>query len=149
MRIVNLVERILNFCLCGNAKEQKLPIKESGFEALLKQNWGIGDLEDVKDPMAKMGLHFSLSTVERGEGAKNLISQYIIIKGKRYLDVGCAYGGFLIAFKRAGASEVVGVDIDPGLLTYCKALLQDHCVDASFYQKDILKNARIQICANY
>jgi hypothetical protein len=83
MRIVSRTKSILNFCLSKNVKEQRLPIKESQFEALLKINWGIKDLEDVKDPMARMGLNFALSTVERGETVKNLISQYIEIKGKR------------------------------------------------------------------
>lgn len=99
--------------------------------------------------MAKMGLNFALSTVEGGEAVKNLVSQYVEIKGKRYLDVGCAYGGFLVAFKRAGVLEVVGVDIDPILLAYCKALLQDHCVNASFYQKDILKKEDIQTLGTF
>jgi 2-polyprenyl-3-methyl-5-hydroxy-6-metoxy-1,4-benzoquinol methylase len=149
MRIVSLTKSILNFCLSKNVKEQKLPIKESRFEALLRKNWGIKDLEDVKDPMARMGLNFALSTVKRGETVKNLISQYIEIKGKRYLDVGCAYGGFLVAFKKAGASEVVGVDIDPILLAYCKALLEDHCLNISSYQKDILEKGDIQTLGTF
>jgi 2-polyprenyl-3-methyl-5-hydroxy-6-metoxy-1,4-benzoquinol methylase len=149
MRTVSLTKSILNFCLCRNVKGEKLLIKESRFEALLKKNWGIRDFEDVKDPMERMGLNFALSTIERGEAVKNLVSQYIQIEGKRYLDVGCAYGGFLVAFKKAGASEVVGVDIDPVLLVYCKALLQDHCLDVPSYQKDILEKGDIQALGTF
>ena len=115
----------------------------SRFEELLKKQYGVASLNEVTDPVKRMWLDFALSTVQRGETVKDIISAHIQIRGKRYLDIGCAYGGFLVAFRRAGAEEVVGIDINPALLEYCKALLEDYGMDLNFYEKDILNPVAI------
>jgi 2-polyprenyl-3-methyl-5-hydroxy-6-metoxy-1,4-benzoquinol methylase len=63
-------------------------------------------------------LEYAFSTSVRGDA---LYQQLLSINavsvngtGKRYLDIGCAYGGFLIAFAKAGYA-VEGVEFDPGL----------------------------------
>jgi SAM-dependent methyltransferase len=44
-----------------------------------------------------------------------------------------------VAFKKAGAAEAIGIDVDPNLLEYCRALLKDHRLRKIYHQKDILK----------
>ncbi|OGP75672.1 MAG: hypothetical protein A2V86_15335 [Deltaproteobacteria bacterium RBG_16_49_23] len=137
----NLIDFISKRILSGRQPQKQ----RSHFEALFKKNWGVTDLKEITDPTSVMGLNFALTTVERGERIKDILLQYTEIKGKRCLDVGCAYGGFLVAFKRAGAAEAIGIDVDPNLLEYCRALLKDHRLRKIYHQKDILKAE--DICA--
>ena len=58
-------------------------------------------------------------------------------RGKRVLDVGAAYGGFLVAAAHAGATELVGVDVDSKLLDLARLLLADHEVQARLEVADI------------
>lgn len=110
----------------------------TNFKKLLMQRYGIENIEGVKDPLAKMYLDFALSTVWRGEYIRNIVAQHAEIKGKRYLDVGCAYGGFLVAFENAGAADAVGIDINEQLLDYSRAVLADCDSKAQVYNKSIL-----------
>ncbi len=84
---------------------------------------------------------FALSTVERGEQLRQKLSAHTDITGKRYLDVGCAYGGFPVAFHAAGAREVVGFDYDPELLGYAHALREDYGHPLRLEQASILSEA--------
>ena len=85
-----------------------------------------------------MYLDFALSTVWRALRIRDFVAQRTSLAGKRYLDVGCAYGGFLAAFADAGASEVAGFDFNPQLLDYARALLADYGVAARIEQASIL-----------
>ena len=67
------------------------------------------------DPCLSMYFHFALSANERGGKAADLIDAIVPLKGKRALDVGCAYGGFLVGLAEHGA-EPTGFDIDASLL---------------------------------
>jgi SAM-dependent methyltransferase len=58
-------------------------------------------------------------------------------RGKRVLDVGSAYGGFLVAAAHAGARGLVGLDVDPKLLDLARLLLADHQVEAQLEVADI------------
>jgi SAM-dependent methyltransferase len=55
----------------------------------------------------------------------------------RVLDVGCAYGGFLVAAAEAGAGLLAGIDVDDGLLKLAKLQLADHRVAATLDRLDI------------
>ena len=66
----------------------------------------------VDHPCLSMYLEFALSTNERGRKVADLIETMTPLAGKRTLDVGCAYGGFLVAMAERGASPT-GFDIDP------------------------------------
>ncbi|MFN2486114.1 MAG: class I SAM-dependent methyltransferase [Acidimicrobiia bacterium] len=59
------------------------------------------------------------------------------LREKRVLDVGCAYGGFVVAASQAGAREVIGIDISRELLDLASMQLQDYGVDAELVQADI------------
>ena len=60
---------------------------------------------------------------------RRLIEPHKKLAGANYLDIGCAYGGFLVAFAEQGA-RVTGIDIDPGLLALARHNLADRQVDA-------------------
>lgn len=53
--------------------------------------------------------------ITRFQSAINLVKPYISIEGKRVLDSGCGTGGLLLAFKRAGVAEGVGVELDANI----------------------------------
>ncbi|MBM4341609.1 MAG: methyltransferase domain-containing protein, partial [Deltaproteobacteria bacterium] len=93
-------------------------------------------------PMYHTYLEFASSTVERGDAMVEIVSNHAKIRGKRCLDVGCAYGGFPIAFAQAGTKEVVGVDINCDYIDLAHELLKDHkcVVQPKFFVHDILKD---------
>ena len=69
-------------------------------------------------------LDYALSTNLRGRAFAREIHPYIGKNARRYLDVGSAYGGFLIGFMELGL-DVVGIEYDQGLVDLCNANLQD------------------------
>jgi 2-polyprenyl-3-methyl-5-hydroxy-6-metoxy-1,4-benzoquinol methylase len=76
-------------------------------------------------PMLRVWSDYAMTTVERGEEAVRIVDQRRPVRGLRSLDVGCAYGGFPIAFARAGAVEAVGLELDTQLLELGHELLRD------------------------
>lgn len=93
-------------------------------------------------PMYDTWLEFALSTNVRGEAAVELVKGYRSICGSRVLDIGCAYGGFPIAFARSGG-EAVGIDINPALLELAAENVRDMGVPVSLYRKDITDSGQI------
>ncbi len=110
----------------------------TSFKEGLARRFQIDDLAKVRDPTKKMWLDFALSSVDRGRNAMRMVSSFAPIKGKKVLDVGCAYGGFLIAAQEAGASNVVGIDISTDLLELAGMQLSDHHCSGSLFHGDIL-----------
>lgn len=109
------------------------------FIALYKQRNNITTaIEDIQDPVKKMHADFAFSTMSRGTYARNRLSDFVSLRGKSYLDVGCAYGGFLVAFAHAGATRITGIDLNPMLLDYARALLADYKVEARVMELDVL-----------
>lgn len=95
------------------------------------------------DPCLPMYFEFAITCNERGRQIATLLQNYTSLQGKRYLDVGCAYGGFLVAFTEQGA-EAVGVDIDESLLNLGRYNLLDNNLDAPLLLKDITDAAAIR-----
>lgn len=93
-------------------------------------------------PMYDTWLEFALSTNVRGDAAVDIIKGYRSICGSRVLDIGCAYGGFPIAFARSGG-EAVGIDINPALLELAAENVRDMRVPVSLYRKDITDSGQI------
>lgn len=85
-------------------------------------------------PLTAMYVRYALTTTERGRTFLRFVSEYAG-KPRRFLDVGCAYGGFLRAFREAGA-EVVGVE----KLAALSRLAEDniHDVGGKVVEADIL-----------
>jgi 2-polyprenyl-3-methyl-5-hydroxy-6-metoxy-1,4-benzoquinol methylase len=106
------------------------------FEAAALRRYNV-DTAKVDDPTVQMWIDFTLSSVERGHQAVTAMGGPGAFRGKSVLDVGCAYGGFLVAARQAGAARVVGIDIDPQLLDLARLQLADHHVRAQIVEADI------------
>lgn len=121
----------------------QIPINE--FEKNIKNEYGIGSqffslyiqrwfskveitpemIDNVqRDPLLYIWFHFGLSTNQRGRIVGNAVKPYIPRHAKRFLDVGCGYGGFMVAFQELGL-EVFGFELDPSLVPLSKANLAD------------------------
>jgi SAM-dependent methyltransferase len=80
------------------------------------------DLFERLGTLNAMYVRFALTTTERGRAFAELTAPYHA-HPRRFLDVGCAYGGFLRALRERGAN-VVGVELDPGLAALGQANLE-------------------------
>ena len=69
--------------------------------------------------------NFAMSANQRGQQTYQALAPHLPPGARRYLDIGCGYGGSLVAFARAGF-EVLGIDIDDLLLGFARANCQDH-----------------------
>ena len=106
------------------------------FDAAVLDSFGVKEITEL-DPTAKMWAEFTLTSVERGWRAVERLGGPRAFRGRRVLDVGCAYGGFLVAAGHAGARELVGVDIDQKLLDLAGLLLSDHQATAKLTIADL------------
>ncbi len=82
-----------------------------------------------------MYFQFAITTNERGQDVLRLMERFGSVAGMASLDVGCAYGGFVVAFSRAGA-RATGIDVDPALLTLGRLNLEDEDVAAALIEGD-------------
>lgn len=101
----------------------------NSFQTTVLATYEVEDIVDL-DPTKQMWAEFTLTSAERGWRAIELLGGPRGFRGKRVLDVGAAYGGFLVAAAHAGANELVGIDVDPKLLDLARLLLTDHQVQA-------------------
>lgn len=96
----------------------------------------------------KEQLEYAFSTNKRGFDLVSNLQRIGIAqlnsKGAKYLDIGCAYAGFLTAFSRAGY-EVAGVEFSPkltelgsGNLSYTDVQCKIKCGD--FLDNDVIEN---------
>ncbi len=91
------------------------------------------------NPNIDMWFQFGIFTNERGKIIADLINKYKPIKNCDYLDVGCAYGGFLTGFNSLGAKRIVGFDINKGLLKLSRENFKDYNINPEIYIKDATK----------
>ncbi|HMZ07545.1 MAG TPA: class I SAM-dependent methyltransferase [Anaerolineales bacterium] len=68
---------------------------------------------------------FGLSTNMRGRMVAGVFQSHVKSNMRRYLDVGCGYGGFMVAFKELGL-DVYGFELDASLVALSKANLADY-----------------------
>lgn len=125
------VEAILTPLLADAEPRRRYRIGRQFLRAVRRQN-----APNIGQPMYDTWLDFALSTNIRGETAVEIVRRHTSIPGKRALDIGCAYGGFPVAFARAGA-EAVGIDLNPGLLKLAAENVHDMKVPVSLHLKDI------------
>ena len=108
----------------------------NSFQSKVLSSYEVEDIVDL-DPTRQMWAEFTLTSAERGWRAIEMLGGPRGFRGKRVLDVGSAYGGFLVAAAHAGARELVGVDVDSKLLDLARLLLADHNVQARLEVADI------------
>lgn len=94
-------------------------------------------IEALAEP-AKTYVKYALGALNRGQAALDRIRPHRSAYGARCLDVGCAYGGFLAAAAQAGASEVVGFDIDRRLVEIARSYLSALGIDGLVLLGDVL-----------
>lgn len=75
------------------------------------------DLFKQIDAIRKIHVDFALTSNARGKAAVRQLKPYINKSHRKYLDVGSAYGGFVVAFANAGF-DAFGLEIDAGLARY-------------------------------
>lgn len=93
-------------------------------------------------PMYPVWSEFALSTNLRGSEVARTLRRYTKIRGKRYLDIGCAYGGYPIAFAAKGA-EAVGIDINPRFLAFAADNVRDQRASVLLLERDVTKPDQI------
>jgi 2-polyprenyl-3-methyl-5-hydroxy-6-metoxy-1,4-benzoquinol methylase len=108
----------------------------NSFQSKVLSSYEVEDIVDL-DPTRQMWAEFTLTSAERGWRAIEMLGGPRNFRGKRVLDVGAAYGGFLVAAAHADAKELVGVDVDSKLLDLARLLLADHHVEAQLEVADI------------
>ena len=117
------------------------PVAQSHtFQTTVLASYAVDDIKKL-DPTKQMWAEFTLTSAERGWRAIEMLGGPGGFRGKRVLDVGAAYGGFLVAASHAGAKELVGVDVDSKLLDLARLLLADHQVEAKLEVADITDSA--------
>ena len=95
------------------------------------------------DACLPMYFEFAVTCNARGRQVASLLSDQITVPGKRFLDVGCAYGGFLVAFAEQGA-QVAGIDIDEMLLTLARTNLEDNRLNAPLLLADATRAEQLE-----
>jgi 2-polyprenyl-3-methyl-5-hydroxy-6-metoxy-1,4-benzoquinol methylase len=108
------------------------------FEALAGH---FAHLED--HPVLPLHFEYAATANERGERAAEHLFALLPALGRRgvfarrprVLDVGCAYGGFLVAFARRGA-RVAGIDIDPRYVRLAALNLREQGLDGDLVHGD-------------
>ena len=86
-----------------------------------------------------MWLDFALSSVARGRQVVATMGGRPVFGGRRVIDIGCAYGGFLVAAAEAGAKQVTGIDIDSSLLELARLQLSDYQREADLRLLDVTR----------
>ncbi len=80
---------------------------------------------------------YAMGSLDRGKAALERVRMYRSLEGIRYLDVGCAYGGFCAAAARVGAAEVAGFDVDTRLVGIARNYLRALGVPARIEEGDV------------
>ena len=98
----------------------------------------------VDHPCLPMHFEYAVTANERGRKAAERILRAAPFRVRaprwlrrrpRVLDVGCAYGGFLVAFAERGAS-VAGIELDRRYLELALVNLREQGVDADLFEGD-------------
>jgi len=98
-------------------------------------------LQEILDlpPPAPMWFDYALSTNYRGQQLYQLMAPYLRKRSQTYLDIGCGFGGCLVAFGRQGM-EVYGIDVDEQRIGLAKINCQDFQIHAGLYCLSILED---------
>lgn len=98
------------------------------------------DLYNQKlNPPLSFWIEFALSTNLRGEMFYKELCPFLPENGKSFLDVGCGYGGSLVAFHNHGY-QVTGLDINSDLVRLTQLNLSDLEINRPVILADILNS---------
>jgi len=86
------------------------------------------EFDELEEPR-RTWAYYMLDAVGRGRGVIAALKPHGWHAGIRFLDAGCAYGGYLVAASEAGAAEVVGIDVDADYLKLATELLASYRVE--------------------
>jgi 2-polyprenyl-3-methyl-5-hydroxy-6-metoxy-1,4-benzoquinol methylase len=100
-------------------------------------------LASLQEPLRSY-VEYSLGTVDRGRWTFEELRPFGLKPGFRFLDAGCAYGGYLAAAVEAGAREVVGIDVSEKYLRIARELLPALGVTARIEQGSLSDRALLQ-----
>ncbi len=108
----------------------------------LPQGHQAGSLEAILNLPAPfpMWFEYAMSTNARGRQLVSLISPHLPPGAKRYLGIGCGFGGDLVAFAESGFS-VAGFDIDPARVELARANCLDAGLGECVFEGDILDDS--------
>ncbi len=94
-------------------------------------------------PVLPLHFEYAATANDRGERAAERLAgrlpslhrRGLLSRRPRVLDVGCAYGGFLVAFARRGA-RVTGIDVDPRYVRLAALNLREQGLDGELVHGD-------------
>jgi len=128
--------------------ESTFSIKSGFTKAYLKKvasNYDLSNINSITELYklnsgAESYWNFAFSTILRGRNVAEIVLPYTNsnISNKKYLDVGCAYGGYLIAFFEKGF-EVKGLEVNPSLAELGKINCMDYGIPDSIIVDDFLE----------
>jgi 2-polyprenyl-3-methyl-5-hydroxy-6-metoxy-1,4-benzoquinol methylase len=90
------------------------------------------------NPFIDVYFEFAITANDRGREVARILGRRMNIAGRDFIDVGCAYAGFLVAFSECGA-RVSGIELDPQLIRLAGANLSDTGLTAAVSCKDATK----------
>lgn len=102
-------------------------------------NWNKIENREVYD----VWFGYAYSTLSRGRNTLQEINKMIPLKRKNYLDVGCAYGGFLVAARELGVNYAFGIDVNDSLLEFAVYLNKKAKTKAIIFNCDIQKDENV------
>jgi 2-polyprenyl-3-methyl-5-hydroxy-6-metoxy-1,4-benzoquinol methylase len=117
----SLIERCKKGISSYLKKKKEYNVQQSPFARAVHEYF-----EDGKNsPMYETYINYALRTNDRGVLLARTLSQYLELKNKSYLDIGTAYGGYIVAFARKGCSPYLGLEIDEKFVNLCKLNLME------------------------
>ena len=87
------------------------------------QLYSVKDINDLPSPFP-MWFDYAMYANQRGKDMAALLMPRAAPSARRYLDVGCGLGGFLVAFAQRGL-DVFGFDVDQERVQLARFNLQD------------------------
>jgi 2-polyprenyl-3-methyl-5-hydroxy-6-metoxy-1,4-benzoquinol methylase len=102
--------------------------------------WPFNDLDEILrlPPPQSTWFEYAITTNTRGQWLVEQCARYLPQDARRFLDIGCGYGGVLVAFSKLEL-EVTGIDIDDDLLPLARANCLDHNLGDCTHQISILE----------